>query len=56
MAEAFRRGVEMLVAACPEPTAKKPDWKLPGPFDMGELLAEESDWKELASLDLIGNS
>ena len=53
VAEAFRRGAEMLVMACPKPSPRKPAWKMPGPFHLGKILADESEWKEIANMDHV---
>ncbi|OGQ11969.1 MAG: hypothetical protein A2138_15310 [Deltaproteobacteria bacterium RBG_16_71_12] len=49
LAEAVRRGVELLIHSYPEAPASASAWKLPGPFDFGEFKAPVSDWRQLAN-------
>ncbi len=48
LAEAMRRGAELLLRSYPRRPAPKESWSLPEPIDLGELLAPMESWRELA--------
>jgi hypothetical protein len=49
LAELVRRGLEHMVSLYGAAEAPPPDWKLPEPLPLGELLAPVEDWRDLAS-------
>jgi hypothetical protein len=49
LAELVRRGLEHMVRLYGAAEAPPPDWKLPEPLLLGELLAPVDDWRDLAN-------
>lgn len=49
LAEAVRRGVELLLRAYPSDPASPAEWSLPEPIALGEPLASVEDWRGLAN-------
>lgn len=49
LAEAVRRGVELLLRSYPSETASPGEWCLPEPMALGEPLAPVEDWRALAN-------
>ena len=43
LAEVLRRGGELLVARYPQPRTNN-EWKLPGPYDLGDTLMSPEDY------------
>ncbi len=48
MAEAIRRGAELLVRSYPASGADSA-WQLPAAVDVGEVLVESDRWRELSN-------
>jgi hypothetical protein len=49
LAELVRRGLEHMVRLYRADEAPAPEWRLPGPLELGPFLAPVEDWRELAS-------
>jgi hypothetical protein len=49
LAEAVRRGVELLLRSYPADPTPKAAWSLPEPLPLGEFLAPVEDWRRLAN-------
>ncbi len=47
LAEAVRRGVELLLTSYPQQA--EPQWKLPEPLKLGAFEAPPEDWRRLAN-------
>jgi Arc/MetJ-type ribon-helix-helix transcriptional regulator len=49
LAEALRRAAEQLLQSYPRRRSPKAEWKLPGPFSMGEFLMPVDEWRAMAA-------
>jgi hypothetical protein len=49
LAELVRRGLEHMLRLYRADEAPAPEWRLPGPLDLGPFVAPVEDWRELAS-------
>ena len=49
LAEIIRRAVEQLLQNYPKQRSPKAEWKLPGPYAMGEFLAPVDEWRTIAA-------
>ena len=49
LAELVRRGLEHMVRLYGAAEAPTPDWTLPDPLPLGDLLAPVEDWRDLAN-------
>ena len=48
LAELVRRGLEHMVRLYRADEPPVPEWRLPGPLDLGPFVAPVADWRELA--------
>ena len=46
-AEVVRKGLEEIIRHHPPGRACAESWAVPGPFDLGEILAPEEEWAAL---------
>lgn len=49
LAEAIRRGAEMLLRSYPSVRDPMDSWALPEPLHLGEFLSGPEEWRELAN-------
>ena len=49
LAEIMRKAGEYYLAIHPEPVATAAHWTPPAPYDLGEFLAPEDRWREMAN-------
>ena len=49
LAEIIRRAAEQLLQSYPERRSPKAEWKLPGPYALGEFLAPVDEWRAMAA-------
>ena len=47
--EVLRRGAEHIVRAYPADKAPASEWRMPAPANLGEFVADPSDWRDLAN-------
>jgi hypothetical protein len=49
LAEALRRGAELLLSSYPADRAPREGWQLPDPLTLGEFVAPAEAWRALAN-------
>ena len=49
LAEALRRGAELLLKSYPAERAPRESWRLPEPLPLGEFRSPVEDWRALAN-------
>ena len=49
VAEVLRRAAEHLLQSYPKHRSPKAEWKLPGPYALGDFLAPVDEWREIAA-------
>lgn len=49
LAEALRRGAELLLQSYPKERDSREEWQMPEPMHLGPFLAPVEDWRELAN-------
>jgi hypothetical protein len=50
LSELLRRAAEYLLATKPDAVVSRSEWRAPDPVDLGNIRAEESEWRIMANL------